>query len=294
MDSYARQFSKSESMYYAETTFSTTYEIGPLALKPHQWLAEMLSNNDMQEEAGKLMNLKYCQQDIFAVTAADSKYATLKDSKGEEYKLLNVYPDVFYVGSHVCTALVKYGDNDWEINGVIFNANKDTYEKMSLQKQQLEYSYEHSYPLFMERNNGKRISFFENKEQLGEWLRKIAPEMDMKELFSRLPDGSQVAFISKKAGIVFAPHIIHAIKSNDNPYYGKCDARRMQTETISAVLNMESVHPELLNYLIDNNMLQDGDLSSMMPTEIGKIIFTNNIDFIARNHRRQYYHDHDY
>lgn len=293
IDSYARQFSKSESIYYAESTFSMAYEIGPLALAPHQWLAEMYLNNDMKKEAEKLLNLKYCQQDIFAV-AADSRYATLKDSKGEEYRLLNVHSDVFRTGSYVYTALAKYGDYDWEVNGVVFNANKEAYEKMCERNQQLAVSYDHSFPLFMKRNNGKRIAYFENKEQLGEWLQKVAPEMDMKELFGRLPGGSQVAFISRKAGIIFAPHIIHAIKSEDNPYYGKCDARRMQTEIIDAVLNMESVHPELLNYLIDNNMLQDGDLSSMTPTALGKAIFTQNIDFIARNHRRQYYHDHDY
>lgn len=41
-------------------------------------------------------------------------------------------------------------------------------------------------------------------------------------------------------------------------------------------------------------MLQDGDISYNMPCKLGNEIFTHNIDFIARNHRRHYYHDHDY
>lgn len=54
------------------------------------------------------------------------------------------------------------------------------------------------------------------------------------------------------------------------------------------------MHPELMHYLLENNMLQDGDLSSNHPSELGKFIFSRNIDFIARNHRRHLYWDHDF
>lgn len=124
-DSYLRMFGKGEAMYYAETTFSMNCEIGPMAEMAHLWLADMYLENDMQEEAEKLRNLKYCQQDIFEVTEADSEYAVLKSSKDEEYKLKNVYPDVFRKGTYICTALVKYAADDWETNGVLFNSKKE-------------------------------------------------------------------------------------------------------------------------------------------------------------------------
>lgn len=294
LDTYEDKFKKSEAAYYAETTFSMTTEIGPMALEPHLWLAEMYYDNDLSKEADKLRSLKYCQQDIFSVKEANVDYAVLKDSRGEERRLKNVYPDLFFTGSYISTALVKYGDNDWEINGVIINSQKKVYDKICERKKQLDVSYENAYPLYMERTKGKRMAFFENKTQLKEWLLKVASEMDMDKLDYHLPSGSQVAFISKKAGIIFAPNMIHAIKCKDNPYYRKCDARKLQSETMDAVINTEAMHPEMLHYLLENNMLQDGDLSSMMPCELGNEIFTRNIDFIARNHRRNYYHDHDY
>lgn len=37
-----------------------------------------------------------------------------------------------------------------------------------------------------------------------------------------------------------------------------------------------------------------GDLSNIAPCKLGNEIFSHNIDFIARNHRRHFYHDHDY
>ena len=80
----------------------------------------------------------------------------------------------------------------------------------------------------------------------------------------------------------------------DNPYYKKCDDRVMQQETIDALINTGAVHPELLNYLLENKMLQDGDVSSMFQSKLGKQIFTQNIDFIARHYRRYLYYDHDY
>lgn len=146
----------------------------------------------------------------------------------------------------------------------------------------------------MKRTNGKRMAFFENKKQLKEWLQKITLEMDMEAIEYQLPSGSQVAFISKKAGIIFAPNIVHAIKCEENPYYKKCDIHKLQTETIDAVLNIDEMHPEMLNYLLENKMLQDGDLSNIAPCKLGNEIFSHNIDFIARNHRRHFYHDHDY
>jgi hypothetical protein len=127
----------------------------------------------------------------------------LKSSDDEEYKLKNVYPDIFYKGSYVCAALVKYADNDWEINGVVFNANKAIYDKMHDQQAALKKSYEYAYPLYMKRTNGKRLAFFEDTKQLKKWLKEITPEMDMDHLGYQLPIGQHVVFLSEKAGIIF-------------------------------------------------------------------------------------------
>lgn len=75
-----------------------------------------------------------------------------------------------------------------------------------------------AYHMYMERANGKRMAFLENSSQLKDWLKKVAPEIDTEEISNQLPAGAQVAFISKKAGIIFAPHMIHAIKCENNPY----------------------------------------------------------------------------
>lgn len=271
-----------------------TTEIGPMALTPHLWLSEMYKNNGMAEEADRLKNLKYCYQDAFEVVKTDADFMILKDTKGEEYKLKNQYPNMFCASQYVATALVKYGDNDWEMNGEMFETRKKNYDTRCERNLELKISYEHTYPMYMERTNGKRLFFFENSNQLKEWLKTVSPEVDTEQIVNRLPSGSFVAFISKKAGIIFAPNITHAIKCKDNPFYRKCNANKMQTETMNAVLNMDMVHPELLHYLLDNKMLQDGNISSMAPNEAGNKIFTLNIDFIARNHRRHHYHDHDY
>lgn len=294
LDSYRGTFGKTETEYYAETTFSMNSEIGPMAELPHLWLADMYLEHDMPKESEELRNLKYCQQDMFELIDADSEYAVLKNSKDEEYKLKNIYPDIFRKGSYAYTALVKYADKDWEINGVLFNSSKEAYDRMHERQAQLSRSYEFAYPLYMKRTKGKRLAFFENTKQLQEWLKEISPEVDMTEACHQLPSGSQVAFISEKAGIIFAPNIIHAIKCSYNPYYKKCDAHRLQEEMMEAVLNTRTIHPELLHYLLENNMLQDGDLSFSWPSDLGKEIFTRNIDFIARQHRRHFYWDHDF
>lgn len=146
VDSYLEHFNKSEATYYAETSFSMNYEIGPMAEKAHLWLADMYLENDMHEESEKLRSLKYCQQDLFEVIDADSEYAVVKNSNDEEFKMKNAYPDIIFKGSYFCTALVKFADNDWEINGVVFNANKAIYDKKHEQQATLKKSYECAYP----------------------------------------------------------------------------------------------------------------------------------------------------
>lgn len=283
---------KDQGSYYAETIFTMTTEIGPLALKPHLYLADMYYRNHMMKEAGKLTNLSYCLQDVFHVTDANSEYAIVKDSKDETYKVKNDHPDMFYTGAYVGTSLVKYGNKDWEINGILYSTEQEEYEMIQKEKKQLAVPYANDYPLFMKRTNGKRLAFFKNTKQLKEWLAATMPEID-DDICKQLPNGSQVAFISPKAGILFAPSIVHAIKCKDNPYYKKCDAQTMQKETIDAVANITTMHPELRLYLLENEMLQDGDISNIAPCDLGNIIFTENIDFIARHYCRHYYHDHD-
>lgn len=95
------QFNKSESIYHAETTFSTTIEIGPMAVKPHLWLADMYYENDLPQKARRLMNLEYCEQDAFEVIEEDEEFVVLKSSTDETYKLKNINPNMFRKGSYI-------------------------------------------------------------------------------------------------------------------------------------------------------------------------------------------------
>ena len=271
-----------------------TTEIGPLALMPHEWLAEMYRGKKMYQEADKLKNIEYCDSGAFCVMDVDKKTAIFKDTKGIERKVVNPEAKVLKKGSFVYSALVKYGNNDWEINGALLSSDKEYYDENCKKEKELATAYEVAYPLYMEYTNGKRMAFFEKKSQLVEWLKKVSLDTEVEKISDKLPDCPMVTFISKKAGIIFAPEIVHAIKHKDNPYYKKCDRAELQTETISALIDIDVVHPEMLNYLLKNNMLVDGNLSGMNPSEQGNIIFTQNIDFIARNYRRYNYHDHDF
>ena len=73
-DGQIRNVTMYRSMYKGWNTlsvpFSMTTEIGPLAILPHLCLADMYYENNMSNEADKLMNLKYCQQDVFEVVEA--------------------------------------------------------------------------------------------------------------------------------------------------------------------------------------------------------------------------------
>lgn len=125
-------------------------------------------------------------------------YVILNNSKDEKYKVINDHPELYHTGSYLHTALVKYGDNEWEVNGFILDSDERIFVKMSERNKELEVAYKEIFPLYMKRTNGKRMAFFENKEQLKEWLIKISPEVDTKEALEHLPNIHKLLLFPKK------------------------------------------------------------------------------------------------
>ena len=115
VDSYLEHFNKSESTYYAETSFSMNCEIGPMAEKAHLWLADMYLENGMHEESEKLRSLKYCQQDLFEVIDADSEYAVVKNSNDEEFKMKSIV--VFATQANISSKVVLLMERKKKVNG---------------------------------------------------------------------------------------------------------------------------------------------------------------------------------
>ena len=290
LDVLEDNFNNEKAEYYASTRVSMYCEIGPLALLANLWLAQMYDNNNMHDEAKKLENVRYSTQELYMVTDADTEYATLTDALGGSYRMKNEYPKLLQVNNCVGTALVKYGDLDWEVNGVMFLANSSSFDNVRKQREMSRKEREIALPLYLKKTNGKQIAFFENKKQTIKWLKEITGMDDTKQFEKEMESNNYVTFITEQGSIAFSPGIVHAVKCDDNPYYRMCDEDDLQTEAITAVLDFVSVQPEVLQYLLKNNMLCDGDISCRTPSDSGKQIFFQNIDFIARNARRHKYH----
>lgn len=291
LESYPKSFNKRESNYYAETEICMFFETGPLALLAHQYLADMYDGHGWKKEAQKLRNLEYHMLDYFTVTKNPDNTTTLTDVNGNEFIMLPNDSVQFCDSPYVMTSLVRY-DGRCEINGFVVPASMEDYHQHQELMSRKNAEKSKNYQALMKCLNGRHLFFFANKAEAHTWLKSLTPTGTSVELPNIASDIPLVAYISQESGIIFTPKIVHAIKSDDNPFYGKCDAPTRIMETIATVIVNNIVSPELLHHLLENNMLQDGDVSSIYMDETGNKIFTKNIDFIARFFRRHNYYSH--
>lgn len=74
------------------------------------------------------------------------------------------------------------------------------------------------------------------------------------------------------------------MKDPNNPFY---DKEKAEKEAFSLFADPNAVPFGILCYLIDNNMLPDAQLNSLMGKEHGRKLLADNQDFIIRYFRRE-------
>ncbi|MCF0181914.1 MAG: DUF3843 family protein [Muribaculaceae bacterium] len=286
-------FDFSQALYALESDFLRTKEIGPLALLAHQWLAQMFSLNDMHEEADKLNKLQFLHRDLFRVLSNTKKLALIKDSHGERHTVINYDSNLFENHDYISSAFVKCADNYWEIDGFVVDSTKMSYEQLrEINKEKKKFCLQ-LYTTALINNKRKQLDFFENKGQLFDLFDDMYSGTDLNPIMQQLPDTSLVVQFSKENGIIVATGCLHAVKSNDNPYYQGCDDKSVAIETVNTITGKNYIHPVLLQYMLQNNMLPHGDINTDELSAEGNKIFNQHIDFIARHFLRDNYHPHN-
>ena len=290
----------SMKQYVILSDMKFTYHVGPLALKPYQWLgrlAKVTGHDDVAKMTGDIDVLGTDTYKYKYDEASEDSPVTLENTHGKvievSRKELNLDPKVLQMHNGCVAAFVFY-KGEWRLNGVIAPLELAEGDFEAIRNDQDDIPKEGSRfgtaEDLLKWTDGQRIVYFKDSTEMLTYLRdKLkypANITDNKELKS-LP--SPCMFIDDKAKIdnqCFAPMIELSIKDPANPYY---DPKKAKEEAINILWDTKGTTSNFADYLIDQNFLPDAEHSFVFSQEATHEQRIADMHFFVRTSRRSKY-----
>ena len=278
----------------AEASIAFRYQVGPLALKPQEWLAALLTIHGHADMAANVATIVAKELEPYVLEHYDRQTVTLCNVDDE---LMTVRRTEYF---HVQTTLLKSPDTEgcvgsyaryngeWYLNGM--NSWGDILRLIPEYKKERDIERNANFRDIVadarSRLNKEKIFFFERKE---EYERFLEEELKM-------PKGSKAPLPEKTKNIIlYIPSIEEGklctimdcaeyIKHKDNPMYDK-----EKSKSHFLISDIEQVPGEFIRYAIANNLMPDFALNSNRGYARGRQLAQDNLDFLARTLRRQDY-----
>lgn len=278
----------------AEAAIAFRYNVGPLALKPQEWLEAILTIHGQKAKAQAVATIEAKDMEPYTMESFDRESVTLRSINDEQMRIRR--NEYFQVQTTLlkdkaingCVGSYAKYDGEWYLNGM--NSWGDMTRLIKEYKTQLN----------QERNatfrdiaadprsvlNREKIFFFQTEDAYQRFL-----EAELK-----MPKGSKAPLPKKVKNItLYIPSIEEGklctitdcaeyIKHKNNPMYDK-----EKSKTNFFIANIDQVPGDLVRYIISNNLMPDFALKSTNGYDHGRKLTQDNLDFLARTLRRQDY-----
>lgn len=278
----------------AEASIAFRYQVSPLALKPQEWLAALLTVHGHADKAANVATIEAKELEPYVLERYDRQTVTLRNVDDE---LMTVRRTEYF---HVQTTLLKSPDTEgcvgsyaryngeWYLNGM--NTWGDILRLIPEYKKERDIERNANFRDIAtdarSRLNKEKIFFFERKE---EYERFLEEELKM-------PKGSKAPLPEKTKNIIlYIPSIEEGklctimdcaeyVKHKNNPMYDK-----EKSKSHFLISDIEQVPGEFIRYAIANNLMPDSALNSNRGYARGRQLAQDNLDFMARTLSRQDY-----
>lgn len=261
--------------------------IGPLAITPQEWLAEIMElypADDEEQYIPIVRDLISRPYQFYQYKTIEKSNAIIVNKDGEEMQLSaytmhgEQFPELIKPGSTAFMSLVYY-DGRWVMNSV----GLQPLPAYIFEKSQAEY-------------NERKITESENYNAVTKKLKKrIGVCGSYDEYMSYFhKDDSWKSKVSEKEykGLIEAENILFFINTNGEtsllPEYGDCvklrgnkyyDKESAEENAISLIFNHDLGTPEFRRYIVEKKLIPDAMLSSLISEKAGKKLFQDNIRF---------------
>lgn len=278
----------------AESSIAFRYQVGPLALKPQEWLAALLIVHGHADKAANVATIVAKELEPYVLERYDRKSVTLRNVDDE---LIIVRRTPYF---NVQTTLLKSPDTEgcvgsyaryngeWYLNGM--NTWGDILRLIPEYKKERDIERNANFADIAKDKDSilrsKQLFFFKTNN---EYQRFLEEELKMpKGSKAPLPRGVKniILFIPNLAEgklctiMDCAEYICHP----DNPMYN-----REKAKTHFLISDLDLVPGEFIRYAVANNLMPDFALNSNRGYTRGRQLAQDNLDFLARTLRRQDY-----
>ena len=257
------------------------YPCGPLALKSYEWISSIVGEDT---DLGKmLLQTKFrCKMPkSYLVTDKNELGITLLPFDSNETIFLSkdtMQEDISakQIEAVFCNSI--YINGKWELNGFIMSISKEEYDKNREDAKKREDGVEHSRRMYLKANENNPIRYFKEGREVKEFLNKAYSLTE--EIKDDTFDDKKniVTFSNAENGVTTIFDIAVYIKDKNNPCY---DAEEAKDSGLMLLAGCE-LFPELIEYLVKNNLIPDLYINSLEGEEHGRELVQDNLDFMFR------------
>ena len=259
----------------------------PLSIPAATAYAEMIriDMDDPEDEiAAEIEKMESAEFGIYKILDTDKERLIVEDFMKRRYHVLldsfgsEIRRDAKR-STHIFGTFFSFR-GEWYANGhsLAFQMKDKQYAEYC-EKENKAYSafhgYQGQYEELVERNDGRRLFFFNNPKDVETWLRTTVGieqlesfpigQFSMSEAF--------MAFLHPNGQMLFTCGA-ECVKSPDNPYYDKGKA---EEGALTLCLMPEGSHPDLVLYLIEHDLVPDAMFNDMNGKEHGRIFLTSSM-----------------
>ena len=300
VENYGGFFSApSAQLYYAITQSILTCKIGPFALLSQEYLAALMRNRSMNNEAKEIEAIEVRATHNYKYTIeADEQWLQLTDTKGREIRVRRdefTLPDETLHEHDGCAGMfVKYL-GEWHINGVIAPTKNVTDKWDEFVKSDPDYHTDGitdmTGEMMLENTGGKEIFYFADSDELKKFLADTIqfPDELLRNMNFPKEATQPLAFIdknSKKYPLHFTFGFSSSIADPTNPFYNKKTAKE---EAIKMFWYDDSVGTPTMLYLLEHGFIPDIYDDKLLCMESTMEQKRSDVQFLLRYMRKENY-----
>lgn len=261
--------------------------IGPLAITPQEWLCEIMElyPGDGEEQYIPIVKELVSRPfQFYQYEKIHEKSALITNLDGDVMEMSAYtmpgerFPEAIKEGSTAYMSLVYY-DGDWMMNSIglqplpaeVFSQARVEYkERKKMEVESFKTAMKKlKKPIGVCKNYDDYMSHFHKDDK---WKSKI-PEKEYKELNDV---DNLLYFVNSNGQISLLPDYADCVKLRGNKFY---DKKAAEEDALNLIFDHTLGTDEFRQYLVDNNLIPDACLNSIISINVGKKLFQDNIRF---------------
>lgn len=285
---------ESQCHYLANVFAAFSCKVGPLALKPVEWLTMLLRERDNEAMARIVEQIEVRENQGYKVVERSDEALTLEDCKSDTYTLeidslgivLNEEQEMEdAIGAESCIMSIVRYNGKWLLNGFArFDNATRLYDDYAAMQAEYDKKRQKVLKSFKKMSHDEELFFFRDLDEYRSFCKRNFPGIDIDTgSLQEVENINNIVVYFSKTGIVKAmPNAAQYIKADDNPFYDDSEATR--EDALELFFGDNGITGDTLSHIINHDML---DGLKLDPDEAP--LTRDELDMLARARLRNRY-----